>query len=57
MDFRADLPREKYLNFWPGKMPFVHQVWEGMGEREETGQREGREGAFGEQLSGHWALC
>lgn len=56
MDFRANLPREKYFNFWPGKMPFVHQLWEGMGERgEEAGG--GTVTAFAEQLSGHWALC
>lgn len=38
MDFRANLPREKYFNFWPGKMPFVHQLWEGMGERGEEAE-------------------
>lgn len=53
MDFRAHLFREKYLNAWPGKMPFVNQVWEGRGGREQRGPVM----ASAEHSSGCRALC
>lgn len=43
--FRAQSPREKYLNVWPGKMLFVQQVWEGWGE---SGRRRGEEAERGQ---------
>ena len=54
----AQLPREKYLNVWPGKTPSVQQVWEGWGvSGRRRGSREGPVMESAEHLSHGGALC